>query len=118
MHEGASSGVKSSGTTSLQGDVPAEVTYSNGDIIIALQEVLARNLQLHNGTYSELPASIKFILDNLQSAFIKTTVMFFNKLFEPSKSTLLTLLLKIKFTHTTMLTVFQKKPLLQKMTLF
>ena len=71
MHEGVSSGVKSSGTTSLQGDVPAEVTYSSGDIIIALQEVLARKLQFHNGTYSELPASIKFILDNLQSAFIE-----------------------------------------------
>ena len=32
---------------------------------------MARNLQFHNGTYSELPASIKFILDNLQSAFIE-----------------------------------------------
>ena len=71
MHGGASSGVKSSGTTSLQGDVLAEVTYSSGDIIIALQEVLARNLQFHNDTYSELPASIKFILNNLQSAFIE-----------------------------------------------
>ena len=59
MHEGVSSGIKSSEATSLQGDVPAEVTYSNGDIIIALQEVLARNLQFHNGTYSELPASIQ-----------------------------------------------------------
>ena len=65
IHEGASSGVKSSGATSLQRDVPAEVTYSNGDIIVTLQEVLARNLQFHNGTYSELPASIKLILDNL-----------------------------------------------------
>ena len=36
MHGGASSGVKSSGTTSLQGDVPVEVTYFSGDIIIAL----------------------------------------------------------------------------------
>ena len=44
MHEGTSSGVKSKGTTSLQGDVTVEVTYSNGDIIIALQEVLAQNL--------------------------------------------------------------------------
>ena len=44
MHEGASFGVKSSEVTSLQGDVPAEVKYSNGDIIIALQEVLAQNL--------------------------------------------------------------------------
>ena len=36
MHGGASSGVKSSEAISLQRDVPAEVTYSNGDIIIAL----------------------------------------------------------------------------------
>ena len=71
MHECASSRVKSSGATSLQGDVLAEVAYSNGDIIIALQEVLARNLQFHNDTYSELPASIKLILDNLQFAFLE-----------------------------------------------
>ena len=51
MHKGASSGVKSSGATSLQGDVPVEVTYPNGDIIIALQEVLVRNLQFHNGIH-------------------------------------------------------------------
>ena len=71
MHEGISSGVKSSEATSLQGDVPAEVTYSNGDIIIVLQEVLARNVQFHNGIYLELPNSIKLILDNLQFAFTK-----------------------------------------------
>ena len=41
MHEGASSRVKPSRATSLQGNVPAEVTYSNGDMIIALHEVLA-----------------------------------------------------------------------------
>ena len=64
MHEGASSGVKPSGSTSLQGNVPTEVTYSNGDILIALQEVLSRNLQFHNGTYSKLPDSIKFIPEN------------------------------------------------------
>ena len=79
MHEGASSGVKPSGSTSLQGDVPAKVTYSNGDTLIALQEVLSKNLQFHNGTYSELPDSIKFILDNLQFALPKTTVMFSKK---------------------------------------
>ena len=71
MHEGASSGVKSSRSTSLQEFVPAEVTYSNGDIFIALQEVVSRNLQFHNGTYSELLDSIKFILDNLQFAFTR-----------------------------------------------
>ena len=40
-HEGASSGVKPSKSTSLQEFVPAEVTYSSGDIVIALQEVLS-----------------------------------------------------------------------------
>ena len=77
MHEGASSRVKPSGSKSLQEFVPAEVTYSSGDMIIALQEVLSRNLQFHNGTYSELPDSIKFILDNLQAAFtIKHSTLF------------------------------------------
>ena len=45
------------------------MTYSSGDMVIALQEVLSRNIQFHNGIYSELPDSIKFILDNLQFAF-------------------------------------------------
>ena len=79
MHEGASSGVKSSRLTSLQEFVLAEVTYSNGDIFIALQEVLSRNLQFHNGTYSELPDSIKFILDNLQFAFTRNHHNVFQK---------------------------------------
>ena len=47
MHEGASSGVKSSGATSLQRDVPAEVTYSNGDIIIALQDLYIYKYKLY-----------------------------------------------------------------------
>ena len=71
MHEGASSGVKPSGLTSLQGDVPTEVTCCNGDMVIALQEVLSRNLQFHNGIYLKLPNSIKLILDNLQFAFTR-----------------------------------------------
>ena len=71
MHESASSGVKPSRATSLQRNVPTEVTYSNGDMIIALQEVLAQNLQFHNGIYSELLDSIKLILDNLQFAFTR-----------------------------------------------
>ena len=37
-HEGASSRVKPSRSTSLQEFVPAEVTYSSGDMVIALQE--------------------------------------------------------------------------------
>ena len=47
------------------------MTYSNGDMIIALQEVLSRHLQFHNGIYSELLDSIKLILDNLQFAFTR-----------------------------------------------
>jgi len=69
MHEGVSFGKKPSGSTSLQEFVPAEVTYSSGDMVVALQEVLSRTLQFHNGFYSELPESIKFILDNLHAAF-------------------------------------------------
>ena len=72
MREGASSGVNPSSSTSLLEFVLAEVTYFSGDMVIALQEVLSRNLQFHNGTYSELPNSIKFILDNLQVAFTMT----------------------------------------------
>ena len=67
MHEGASSRVKPSRSISLQEFVPAEMTYSSGDMIIALQEVLSRSLQFHNGTYTELPNFIKIILDNLQA---------------------------------------------------
>ena len=48
-------------------------------MIIALQEVLARNLQFHNGIYSELPNSIKLILDNLQFAFTRNHCDVFQK---------------------------------------
>ena len=81
------------------------MTYSNDDIIIALQEVLARNLQFHNGTYSELPASIKFILDNLHSAFLEKD----NDIFQQT--------LRALEIHLVNLTAI-KKPLLQKMTSF
>ena len=79
MHEGASFGIKPSGSTSLQGYVPAEMTYSSGDMIIALQEVLSSSLQFHNGVYSELPDSIKYILDNLYAAFTRNNRLLFEK---------------------------------------
>ena len=79
MHEGASFEVKPSRSTSLQEFVPAKVIYSSGDMVIALQEVLSRNLQFHNETYSELPDSIKFILDNLQAAFTRNHHNLFQK---------------------------------------
>ena len=81
MHEGPSSGVKSSRSRSLQEFVPTEVTYSysSGDMVIVPQEVLSRNLQFHNGTYSELPDSIKFILDNLQATYTKDHQKLFQK---------------------------------------
>ena len=79
MHEGAFSRVKPSGSTSLQEFVLAEVTYSSGDMVIALQEVLSKNLQFHNGFYLELPDSIKFILDNLQAAYTRHHRKLFQK---------------------------------------
>ena len=45
----------------------------------ALQEVLSKNLHFHNGTYSELQDSIKFILDNLQVAFTRNHRNLFQK---------------------------------------
>ena len=48
-------------------------------MVIDLQEVLSRNLQFHNGTYSELPDSIKFILNNLQTAFTRNHRNLFQK---------------------------------------
>ena len=59
--------------------VPAEMTYSSGDMIIALQEVLSRSLQFHNGVYSELPDSIKYIIDNLYAAFTRSNHSLFEK---------------------------------------
>ncbi|KAK9995619.1 hypothetical protein SO802_020305 [Lithocarpus litseifolius] len=79
MHEGVSSGVKPSKSTSLQEFVPAEVTYSSDDMVVALQEFLSRTLQFHNGVYNELPNSVKFILDNLQAAFIQKHKNLFKK---------------------------------------
>ena len=79
MHEGVSSRVNPKGSKSLQEFVLAEVTYSNGDMVIALQEVLSRSLQFHNGTYTELPNSIKFIFDNLHAAFTLKRHTFFQK---------------------------------------
>ena len=55
------------------------MTYSSGDMVIALHEILSRNLQFHNGTYLELPDSIKFILDNLQVAFTRNHHNLFQK---------------------------------------
>ena len=79
MHEGASSRVKLSGSTSLQEFVPIEVTYSSGDMEIPLKEVFSRSLQFHNGTHSELSNSIKFILDKLQAAFTRNHYNLFQK---------------------------------------
>ena len=113
MHEGASSGKKSSRSTSLQEFVPTEVTYSNGDMVVDLQEVLSRILQFHNGVYSELPNSIKFILDNLQAAFTLKHHTLFEKPSKHLKSILLTLLHKMRLIQATMLTKFQKIRLLE-----
>ena len=57
----------------------AEVTYSSGDMVIALQEVLSKNLQFHNGFYLKLLDAIKFILDNLQAAYTRNHSKLFQK---------------------------------------
>ena len=82
-HEGASFGVKPCRSTSLQEFVPTKVTYSSGDMVVALQEVLSKTLQFHNGVYSELPNSIKFILDNLHVAFTLKHHTLFQKTLQP-----------------------------------
>ncbi|KAL0007411.1 hypothetical protein SO802_008913, partial [Lithocarpus litseifolius] len=69
MHEGVSSGTKPSRSTSFQEFALAEVAYSSGDMVIALQEVLSKTLQFYNGVYSEPPAPVKLLLDNFQAAF-------------------------------------------------
>ncbi|KAL0004920.1 hypothetical protein SO802_012481 [Lithocarpus litseifolius] len=56
-------------STSLQESIPTEVTFSSGDMVIALQEVLSKKLQFHNGAFSELPTPVKVLLDNLQAAY-------------------------------------------------
>ena len=45
------------------------MTYSNGNKVTVLQQVLSRTLQFNDGAYGDLPNSIKFILDNLQASF-------------------------------------------------
>ena len=62
-------GFSSRRATSLQGLIPATVTYSNGTLAITLQEVLKRTLQYCNGVYPYLPPSINVFLDNLQRAY-------------------------------------------------
>ena len=48
-------------------------------MVIALQEVLSKNLQFHNGFYLKLLDSIKFILDNLQAAYTRNHSKLFQK---------------------------------------
>ena len=71
-HEGASSGSEPRKATSLQEFALAKVTYSNGIMAITLKEVLSRNLQFNHGVYTDLPPSIKILLDNLQRAYTKS----------------------------------------------
>ena len=62
MHEGTSSGSEPRRATSLQ-----SLTYSNGIKAITLQKVVSSNV-----VYSDLPPSIKILLDNLQRAYTKS----------------------------------------------
>ena len=78
-HEGASSRTEPREATSLQEEVPFKIIFSSGNVAITLQEVLSRNFQFTNGVYTELPPSIRIILDNLQRALPKATIAFFKK---------------------------------------
>ena len=79
MHESASSGSEPRKATSLQEFVPAKMTYSNGIMAITLHEVVSRNLQFNHGVYTDLPPSIKILLDNLQRAYTKSHYDLFQK---------------------------------------
>ena len=46
---------------------------------IILQEVLSRNLQFNHGVYTDLPPSIKILLDNLQRAYTKSNCDLFQR---------------------------------------
>ena len=70
MHEGASSGKEPRKATSLQTMYPETVTYSSGSMAITLEKVRKKALQFSGGIYTELLPTTKFILDNLQRAFI------------------------------------------------
>ena len=65
--------------TSLQGLIPATITYYDGTLAITLQEVLKRTLQYCNGVYPYLPPSIKVLLDNLQRAYTKSNQNLFQR---------------------------------------
>ena len=69
MHEGTSSGSEPRRATSLQ-----SLTYSNGTKAITLQKVVSSN-----GVYSDLPPSIKILLDNLQRAYTKSNQNLFQR---------------------------------------
>ena len=71
MHEGASSGIEPRKATSLQELAPAMVTYSSVNMVVTLHEVLSKTLKFTNGVYTDLSPSIKIILNNLQSAYIR-----------------------------------------------
>ena len=77
-HEGASS-TSHRGAASLQPMYPEMVTYSSGFMAITLERVRKRIYQFKGGIYTELPHSTKFILDNLQRAFIQKHQSLFQK---------------------------------------
>ena len=79
MHEGTSSGSEPRKATSLQNSVLAKITFSSGYMAITLQKVLSKALQFTNGVYTNLPPSIKIILDNPQRAFTQNNYNLFKR---------------------------------------
>ena len=72
-------GSSSRRATSLQGFIPATITYSNSTLAITSQEVLKRTLQYCNRVYPYLPPSIKVLLDNLHKAYTKSNQNLFQR---------------------------------------
>ena len=95
------------------------MTYSSGDMIIALQEVLSRSLQFHNGVYSELLDFTKYILDNLYATFTRNNRSLFEKTLQALEIHLVNLTAQNEayISHYANL-ISEKKSLLRKMTLF
>ena len=79
LHKGASSRSRPRKATSLQNFAPTKITYSNGTKAITLQEVVSRTLQYNNRVYTDLPPSIKILLDNLHRAYTKSNQDLFQR---------------------------------------
>ena len=76
---------------------------------ITLQEVLSRNFQFTNGVYTELPPSIKIILDNLQRAFTQSNHYLFQRTLRALEIHLVNLEVEIEISRISISQLFGKE---------